>query len=197
VSEKDIFGVVSILLAMVSNGAYFLSVSRKKTRPHVFSWTIWGLLTGITFFAQNNADAGPGAWHMAVNSVICFVIAGLAIKRGNLDIRAGDIATFICGLLAIPLWYVTKQPLLAVVLVICVEAFAYYPTFRKSYINPHEELAFTYTVDALRCAISLLAMEHYSLTTVLYPLFIVIVNVILVSMLVKRRRLGARNKANS
>ena len=130
---------------------------------------------------------GRGIW--GVNAVVCFAVAGLAVKHGSLDIRRSDIISAVCALAAIPLWYVTRQPLAAVVIVILVEAFAYYPTFRKGHKKPHEELVFTYSVDAVRCLISLLAMESYSLATVLYPLFIAFVNVALVSMLVYRRRI--------
>jgi hypothetical protein len=190
--EKEIYGTISTLIALISNGAYFISVVRKKTHPHVFSWTIWGVLTGITFFAQRSADAGPGAWHMAVNSAICFIVAGLAVTRGRPDIKRSDIVSFACALVALPLWYLTRQPLIAVLIVIGVEAFAYYPTFRKSWRRPHEELALTYSLDCLRCLISLLAMDSYSLTTVLYPSFIVIINIALVSLLLRRRQiLGA------
>ena len=186
--SKELLGFVSTGLALISNGAYFISVLRKNTKPHVFSWTIWGLLTAITFFAQSSAGAGPGAWHMAVNSIICFAVAALAISRGDLDIRRSDILSLACALASLPLWYFTQEPIWTLLIVIGIEAFAYYPTFRKSYAKPHEEFAFTYATDGLRCIISLFAMASYSVTTMLYPLFIVITNTALVSMLLWRRR---------
>jgi hypothetical protein len=186
-TDKEITGLIAALLAVVSNGIYVLSVWRNQTKPHVFSWTIWGLLTGITFFAQRSADAGPGAWHMIVNSAVCFLVAALALLRGGLDIRGSDVITFALALAIIPLWSFSQQPLLAVILVIGIEAFAYYPTFRKSYARPHQELAKTYMLDGLRCLISCAAMDSYSLTTLLYPVFIVIINTALVVMLLQRR----------
>jgi len=185
--DREWLGGVAASLALLSNGAYLVSVVRRKTRPHVFSWTIWGLVTGITFFAQRSADAGPGAWHMATNSVMCFSVAALAIRYGSTDIKRSDVIAFIGALLAIPIWYVTHQPLAAVVMAILVDVFAYFPTFRKTYKRPHEELAFTYTVDVVRCVLSIIATDSYSLTTLLYPAFVALGDGALVGMILYHR----------
>ena len=38
----------------------------------------------------------------------------------------------------------------------------YYPTFRKSYAKPHEELASKYVLTVVRYLLSLLALEHFT-----------------------------------
>jgi hypothetical protein len=191
-SEKEIFGFLSVALSLVGHGAYYWSVWRWRTKPHVFTWTIWGLITGIAFFAQISKDAGSGSWAMGATSLACFGGAVLGLFWGEKDIRKSDMIAFFGALSAIPIWYYTKDALNAVIVVIIVEIFAFYPTFRKSYSKPHEELAFSYIVDILKYIISILAMEQYSLTTTLYPLFIIVIQSLFVFMLFYRRAALAR-----
>jgi hypothetical protein len=188
-SGKEILGLFSILLSVVGHGAYFWSIWKKRTKPHAFSWIIWSLLTGIGFFAQLSKGAGAGAWAMGYTSVACMAGAILALFWGEKDIRKSDVVAFVGGLSAIPLWYFTKDPLNAVIVIVVVEVFAFYPTIRKSYFKPHEELAFAYVIDVIKYIISLFAMEQRSFTAELYPLFIIVFQSAFVAMLFYRRAL--------
>jgi hypothetical protein len=145
-------------------------------------------MTAITFFAQNSAEAGAGSWHIAANSFCCFAVAILAFTKGNHDITKPDLIAFVCCLSAMPMWYLTKEPLFAIIIVIIVEGFAYYPTFRKAFFKPREEMASAYTIDSLRAALSVPALQVYSFTTVVYPLFVIFVNLALISMIAVRRQ---------
>ena len=111
----------------------------------------------------------------------------MAYFRGEKNITTSDWVSFIGALAAIPLWYVTKEPLWSVILVVVIDAVGFYPTFRKSYFKPHEELAFMYGLDIGKFVLSILAMETYSATAVLYPLTASTLNIIFISMLLYRR----------
>ena len=192
--SKELLGVLSIAFAVVANGIYFWSVLKGRTRPHAFSWIIWGLITGVTFFAQLSGGAGSGAWAMGVTSIICFVGAFLAVLKGERDIKKSDLAAFFGALAAILLWYFTSDPLNAVVVACAVEMLAFYPTYRKSWNKPHDELAFTYSVDTVKQVISLFAMETYSVTTVLYPAAIIVIQGGFIVMLLWRRAVLSQGK---
>jgi len=88
---------------------------------------------------------------------------------------------------AIPLWYYTKNPLAAVIIATIIDVLAYYPTFRKSYLKPKEEMIFSYIVSNAKHIMSLFAMSGYSMTTVLYPVALFIMNGALIGMLALRR----------
>jgi len=191
-SEKDFLGLLAVAFSLTGHCAYFWSVYRKRTKPHAFSWIIWSLLTGIGFFAQIAKGAGPGAWAMGVTSVGCIVGAILGLFWGEKDIRKSDVIAFLGGLSAIPLWYFTRDPLSAAIVITIVEIFAFYPTFRKSYFKPHEELAFAYAIDVAKYAITLFAMKQYSLAALLYPIFIIVFQSGFVAMLLYRRATLAR-----
>jgi hypothetical protein len=64
-----LFGIISILVALVAYYFYFRDMARGKTKPHAFSWLIWGLLAGTGFLAQVSAHAGIGAWATGLTSI--------------------------------------------------------------------------------------------------------------------------------
>ncbi len=66
------------------------------------------------------------------------------------------------------------------------------PTFRKSYLRPYEESISMWGFDVAKYALSIFAIASLNLTTVLFPIAIVVCNSALVAMiLLRRRRLAA------
>jgi len=181
-------GFTAVAIGIFSYLPYFRDVFAGKTKPHAFSWFIWGLLTGIAFFAQLHDNAGPGAWATGITAVVCLAMAALALKVGRQNIAPVDWLFLAGALVALALWAITKNPLGSVVLVTLIDAMAYIPTFRKSFHKPQEETLITYSLAALKFAIAVAALDKFSLVTVLYPLSLVITNTIFVSMVLVRRK---------
>ena len=61
-SGKELLGTISIIIAAVSYSAYFLSIFRGRTKPHMFSWIVWGTVSGVASYAQFAKGGGPGSW---------------------------------------------------------------------------------------------------------------------------------------
>lgn len=59
-SLKILFSFIAILLTFLAFIPYIRSIFAGVTKPHVFSWVIWGMTTSIVFFAQVEAKAGMG-----------------------------------------------------------------------------------------------------------------------------------------
>jgi len=190
-----VFGVLSILMTVISRANYFYAVWQGKTKPHAFSWFIWGTVSSIGTAAQVLEGAGAGAWARILASISNFVLAGVALRRDmRVNIRPVDWATLAVALLAIPLWIATKTPVWSVILVCIIDTIGYVPTLRKSWHRPHEETARSYTLSAFSAIFSVLAVEHYSLSTWLYPAVLGVTNVGMVAYLLTRRRSHARKQ---
>ncbi len=189
---KELEGYFSLVAAFISYLFYFRSVMRGTTKPHAFSWATWGILTSIAFYAQYSNGAGAGAWASAFVAAMCFIVAVMALFWGEKNITRGDWVVFISALMVIPLWYFSRDPLLAVVMIIFIDALGgYYPTFRKSYCKPYEEQMLLYLIGVFQLCLSLLAMERYYLVNILYPIFIIIANLSFCVMVIWRRRMYA------
>lgn len=193
IAGKEALGCFSLVIASISYIHYFNSIFKRRTKPHAFSWMIWGFLISIAFYAQYSNGAGPGAWATGLVACSCITVAVIALFIGEKDIRKSDWVTFVCALAVIPVWWLTHDPLLAVIMVIFIDMFGYYPTFRKSYYKPYEETTVAYTLGVLQVIISLLAMENYHLVNIVYPIFIMFANSAFVTMVLYRRRVLSKS----
>lgn len=185
---NDLIGLIAAILAVYAFIPYFIGIARGTTKPHVFTWLLFALLTGIGGAAQLAAGGGAGSWVMAVSSIMCCLVFAFALRRGERHITRSDWVTFLVALLALPLWYFTKDPLWSVLLVIAIDAMAFYPTFRKSWHKPWEEVLQSYVISAIKFFLGLVALEEMSLTTVLYPAYLVLANTAFVVMSLRRRK---------
>lgn len=192
-NNKILLGLISSVIAVGAYIPYFRDIFKGKTKPHIFSWFIWGLLGGITYIAQVVKGAGAGSWANGLTALICLVIAGLSITRGEKNITLTDKLSFGGAILALILWFLTKNPLSAVILACVIDTLAYVPTFRKAYKKPFEETLPAFITTTIGIIISLLALEAYSATTWLYPTVLVISNSLFIVMLLLRRKLIKNN----
>lgn len=187
---KELLSSVAIILTFIAFFPYIRSIHQGKTKPHVFSWLTWGATTFVVFLAQLADKGGVGAWPIGISGLITIYVALLAyIKQSDTIITKMDWLFFILAMTSLPLWYLTSNPLWAVVILTSVDVMGFGPTFRKAYIHPFEEQLRFYLIMATRNLFAIMALEHYSLTTVLFPAMTAIACLMLIMMVVYRRQL--------
>ncbi len=189
---KELLSAVAIALTFVAFFPYIRSIMQGKIKPHVFSWVIWGTTTFIVFLAQLEDNGGAGAWPIGVSGVITVYVAIIAfMKRSDITITKTDWAFFITAITSLPFWYFTSDPLWAVVILTTVDVLGFGPTVRKAYMFPFEEQLTFFALFMVRNSIVIMALENYSLTTVLFPAVIASTCLLLIFMVWYRRRLLA------
>lgn len=184
---KVYLGVLAIAVGLIGYVPYFRTIFNGKTKPHAFSWLVWGVLTGIAYGGQIEGHGGPGSWITAFTALVCFTIFSLSLLKGERDFPLADWLCLIGCFFAIILWIFTKNPLSAIIIITVVDMLAFVPTFRKSYLKPNSETSFTYTMSSLKFFIAIIALHRFSAVTVLYPASLVITNGVFVVMLLMRR----------
>lgn len=186
---KESLSAIAIALTLFAFLPYIRSIQTGKTRPHVFSWIIWGSVTFVVFLAQLADHGGAGAWPIGVSGLITIYVAFLAYsKKSDSSITHSDWLFLIAAMTSLPLWYFTSDPLSAVVILTTVDLAGFGPTFRKAYAFPFEEKLLFFALIALRNAIAILALQNYSATTVLFPGLTGFACVLFIFMVVYRRR---------
>jgi hypothetical protein len=129
-----------------------------------------------------------GAWPIGVSGIITSYIALLAyLRRGDTFVTKTDWMFLIAALCALPLWFLTSEPVWAVITLTVSDLIGFGPTVRRAYSNPHEESIVFFTLSATRNLLVLLALDHYSLTTVLFPAAVGLACLLLSLMLAYRR----------
>jgi hypothetical protein len=190
---RVLLGGIAAVLGVIGFLPYFRNLLGGKTKPHTFSWLIWGVLSSITFTAQVVSGAGPGAWIIAVAAILSLGVFVIAIFKGEKEITSVDEISLGAAGFGIVLWIVTTNPLWSVIIVSIVDAVGYIPTFRKTYKQPYEETLSLYFLSSISFVISLFALQVVSLTTALYPTSLIATNIVFISMVLMRRRKVAPN----
>ena len=189
---KEILSFVAIVLTLAAYIPYIRAIFSGAIKPHVFSWVIWGATTLLAFLAQLEANGGVGAWPIGVSGSITIFIACLAyLKRADVTITKSDWLFFVAAMSSLPLWYLTSDPLWAVVMLTTVDVLGFGPTIRKAYHFPYSESLLFFGLFAVRNLLVMMAFENYSMTTLLFPAVIATVCVLLMMMIAHRRRLFA------
>ncbi len=164
---------IGIAVAALRYILYFRDINRGTVKPHVFSWFLWGLLTGIIFVAQFVSGAGPAAWVAGFVTVACFGISVFAFYKGSTDIVASDWVCLVGALGAIGLWQLTSNPLAAVIIVMIADGISYIPTYRKSFHKPYEESASGFALAASRSVFALAALESFATVNWIHTAFLI------------------------
>lgn len=192
--EKEAFGFAATGIAIVGYILYSRSVLRGRSKPHVFSWLIWGLISSIAFAVQVTERAGPGAWSTAAGAIGCLAVFALGFQRGSRTFSRFDWMCLLLSLLAVGLWIATNVPLTAAILVTVADAIAYVPTYRKGFRLPFEEHMAPYVIGAIIPLLAIPAIERYVLANWLSPASLVITNAAFVAMILIRRRRKVLNQ---
>ncbi|MFN5064191.1 MAG: hypothetical protein ACK5GN_15260 [Pseudomonadota bacterium] len=188
---KSLASAVAIVLAFVGYAPYISDVVKGRTRPHIFSWLIWTIVTAIIFALQVNAGAGSGAYVTLALVGLLLAVLLLALRNGDRDIKRTDVAFLVLAILCIPLWLVVEQPVLSIVVLSTIDMLGFAPTLRKSWTDPFSETLSLYVITTLRHGLSILALFEYNIVTMLFPLTWVFANAAFaVLLIVRRRQLG-------
>ncbi len=186
---KELLSAIAIALTFIAFFPYIRSTMRGETKPHVFSWVIWGITTFVVFLAQLEDHGGVGAWPIGVSGIIALYVALMAyLKRADITITKTDWVFFTAAMTSLPFWYFTSDPLWAVVILTTVDVLGFGPTVRKAYRFPFDESMTFFALFMARNLIVIMALENYSLTTVLFPAIIASACLFLILMVTYRRR---------
>lgn len=187
-SYYQILSIIGVSVGFVSYAFYFYGVFFGKTKPHGFTWFVWGVMNIMVFFAQTAKGGGAGAWISAANGSFCLLVAVVSLWRGEKNITKSDWLCLAGAFAGIIGWLITNNPLVATVLASVTDTLAIIPTFRKAYHKPYEENIPGFSIDLVTYVLEIMALESLNLTTALFPVVIIINDSLLVGMILIRRR---------
>jgi hypothetical protein len=184
---KELISLIAVLLTFAAYVPYYRDILRGKTHPHIYSWSLWGLLTVLIVALQIKGGAGPATWVTASAGLMCVGVVILSLKGGKKDITTSDTVVAIMSLIAIGFWLIANRPIVSILLVVTADLLAFIPTVRKSWNNPRSETLALYVINTIRFILATLAVKHYSILSTLWLLAWVIANGLFSLMLILRR----------
>lgn len=188
ITTETFLAALTVAVCTSSYVFYYRGVFRQGVKPHLFSWLIWGITMCIGAAAGIHDNGGTGSWITLGCGLATLSIACLAVKHGEKNVTRADWAALVIALSSVPLWLLTDEPLTAVVIVTLIDAIGYAPTMRKAWRKPFEENIPAFLIGAVQFGLILFTLKNYTLTTTLYTVVIMAMNVLVVAELIWRRR---------
>jgi hypothetical protein len=185
---KPILGILAGLVVVVGTMPYLRDILRLETKP---SRATWGLLTAlllITLFVQG--DLGSGwARVLTIGEIIATgSVFILSIKYGVGGAERVDKLCYVLWAVMVLCWLALNRPLLALHFAVLADLIGMIPTFIKSWKSPHEESINVFAASALSGFIAIFAAETLSYRSILFPLYLFIVNLSVVGLLIISNR---------
>ena len=189
---KIILGVLAALMVAGSAFLYLRDIFRGNTKPHIYTWLIWAIVTVIGFLGQWVSGGGAGSWATGVTALYTIVVFLLAFKYGTTDITNFDKVCLALSLVSIAPWLLVQNILWSVILATFTDIIGFLPTIRKTWNAPRSESLGSMFFDAAKHSISIVALQSYSMTTWLYPAGVLAAKVIIICEIVFLRFIRKR-----
>ena len=133
---KLIAATLAMILAIAGNLPYVRDTLKDKIKPHPFSWLIWSIVSCINFFGQAAKGAGFGLISTGSAEIFTVIIFILSLRNSWKLIKRTDIYLLIIALLGLIPFYLTKSPLISLIIAVSIDFVAFLPTFTKTYKYP-------------------------------------------------------------
>jgi hypothetical protein len=182
---KDAMGVLAAAMALVAYGIYVWQTLAASARSHPLSWLIFAILTGTGYLVQLDQDAGPGSWVMGITAAVCLLLCLMSFWRGErvfpwyewaflfaaavvfaFYLWSRDPALVAANLSGAPReFFVLNGPAVSASLAAAVSVLGFGPTVTKAWSRPASDSVTTFTLNGLKFAPSLFAMDTVSIAT--------------------------------
>lgn len=88
---KEAPSAIAIFLSFVAYIPYYRDIIKGKTHPHIYSWSLWGVLTFLIFALQIKGGAGSATWVTAMVGFLCLGVILLGLKSGKTEITTSAL----------------------------------------------------------------------------------------------------------
>jgi len=190
INFKFIIAIVATSLTVIGYIPYFRNIFQKKTKPHLYTWLIWGITQGTATVALLHGGGKFGSFSLIIGTILVLFVFLLSFKYGTRDITTSDKLVLALALLAILIWWQLDSPLIAVLMVSAIDAIGYIPTIRKSLKDPWSETLFFWVIMAIVDLLTIIANAKYNLLTVAYLSTLFAANaIVIISIYFSRKKI--------
>lgn len=157
---------------------YLTDTLKGRNQPNLVSWALWSIapLIGSAAAFSSGVTWAALPTFMSGFAPSLVVIAALITKHGKWKLRRFD---YLCGLfsiLALLLWGITNNPLIAIAFAIISDGLAAIPTIRKGWTHPESESLNVYVADFFANGTAFFAMTGLTFSQAAFPIYIIFVD---------------------
>ena len=180
-------------MALITYLIYGWSIVVGKTRPHRTTRFVLLLITSLGVASLFAGQDRVAIWLIGVCAVGALVIFLLSLKYGMGGWAKIDIACLIIAIIGIVVWQVTDSPVLGLYASVLADFVGMFPALIKTYRLPHTEYYLSYIFDISAALFTLLAIQKWEVQGFAYPLYIFIINSIMLILIIRPNIFSKKN----
>jgi len=183
----EFFGISAGVLTFLAALTYIRDILSGKVQPQRTSFLIW---TVLGLIAATSQFADGASWSLILpisDSAVVFCIFILAMRHGVGGWNFADRLSISSAGLGLVLWYITDQPVAALLITIMIDASATVLTLIKTWKEPASETILPWALAGASGLSAALAVCAFDITLLFYPLYIFIANCSVVFVFIFRR----------
>ncbi|MBI5357509.1 hypothetical protein HZB74_01540 [Candidatus Saccharibacteria bacterium] len=184
---KEAFALVAVIIAICGYIPYLRDAYKKRVTPHPYTWLVWSIVTGITFFGQLVKGAGIGALPTLASEIFSITILLFSLRHGFKNIAKIDHFFLIVSLLGLIPWILTKDPTISVIIAVSIDLVAFMPTIRKTWKKPESETPILYSANVLRHILTIFSLQSYNIATMLHSVAMILTNSIMTGIILFKK----------
>lgn len=183
--------ILGSVVSFICGSFYLVDTIRGTVQPNRVTWLLWTISPLISTFAAISAGTN---WKpimpvfMAGFMPLLVLIASFIDKESYWALGPLD---YICGalsLLALVVWYMSKDPNLAIIFSILSDLMAAIPTYRKIWYYPNSEAPIFYAGGIFSDSTGLITATKWTIASVSFALYLILLDVSLLVLIFYRRK---------
>lgn len=170
-SAKVMLGFVAGALTFIGYLPYFISILRRKTKPHRVTWWVLVLVGAMLFSSYYSLGASSTVWVSISYFFGPLIIAVAAMFYGQKGWNRIDWFC-VCGIIfAIFLWLTLRDPFIVLLLNLVIDFIGLLPTIHKSYLHPHTEDRLAWLFWWIGSTLNIFAISSIDPHIAIYPIY--------------------------
>ncbi len=182
-----VFAGAFIQLAGVS--FYVKDTIRGKSKPNRMTWLLWAAAPLIAAAAAFADGVGWAALPVFMSGFGPFLVllASFINPNSYWRLHTFDYICGVCSALALILWALTAEPIVAIIFAILSDGLAVVPTLIKSWKYPETETGIAYVMSLLAVLTSFAAVKTWSFSAIAFPIYLVVAILVLIFAIYRKR----------
>ena len=158
--------------------AYIKDTLWGETKPNRVTWFLWTLAPFIGTAAALSDGVGWAVLpvFMAGFVPMCVLLASFINKNAYWKLGIFDYACGGVSILALVLWYITNEPVIAVIFAATADGLAALPTLAKAWSYPETETSAVYATALFGALTSFLAIQMWTASEYIFPAYLVFID---------------------
>lgn len=193
------FGLAAFTISLLSYIPYYISIFQHKAKPQRTSWLVFSLISLIFLAAQISGKASISDLAFILAQTIApIIVLILSIPFGVGGTSRRDKIALIFVAFSLVIWWLLKDPILSLFILIVIDATALSLTIIKMWEQPDSESLLFWAIGPFSSILGLIAIENKSLLNLMFPVYVLLATVVATATLVfAKKQISKRNEALS